>query len=389
MYLDAAASTPLSPAVLKAMRPYFRRNFGNPGSVHKEGVEARRALGEARVSVARTLLVRTEEITFTSGGTEANNLALFGVIDTYLKQGRKPESLHVLSTTLEHSSVLTCLKKLQERGVVVEYIPLKEDGLVDVDTFAKLLRKETVLVSVHYVNGEIGVIQPLRDISRAIGAYRARYSVDTPHFHTDASQAPLYLDCALEHVGVDMMTLDGQKIYGPKGIGVLIHRRSVLLAPQIVGGGQEAGLRSGTEPVPLVVGFASALREASNGRSRNVSRITKLRDVLLQSLTLKLPPFLVNGSMTSRVPNNVNISFPGIDTEYLVIRLDRRGVAASTRSACEGKETYSHVVYALSQDQARARSTLRLTLPLEISARKVRRAAKIIAQEIKILTKYS
>jgi cysteine desulfurase len=387
IYLDAAAATPLSKKAFSAMEPYLTRHFGNPGSVHEEGRLAKEAVQVARGKVARALSVRPEEITFTSGGTEANNLAILGTIQAHLRAGTSPQSLHVLTTRLEHSSVLKCFDEIKAWGVRIDYIPVDSEGIVDVTALPALLTQETVLVSVHYVNGEIGVVQPLRHIARVVGDVKTAQHISKLVFHTDASQAPLFLDCALEHVGVDMMTLDGQKMYGPKGVGILAHRRTVELKPQILGGGQENKLRSGTEPVPLIVGCAEALHRAQEHRAQNAEKVRTLRNVLHYALGRLIPHFDVNGSLEKRVPNNLNISLPGVDTEFLVVRLDTKGVAVSTRSACEGDSGKSHVVEAMTGDSARAKSTLRCTLPLDITARDIRRAARIIGAEVKILTK--
>jgi cysteine desulfurase len=367
------------------MRSCEAEHFGNPGSPHREGVVAKEALKNARESVARALSVKPEEVTFTSGGTEANNLGLLGVIDA-LRVPEHTGELHVLTTPLEHSSVLAPFRALAEAGVRVEHLAVTSEGHVDIADLKRKLKRETVLVSVNYVNGEVGTVERLRDISRVLAVHRTSLHLKTPYFHTDASQAPLYLNCVLEHLGVDLMTLDGQKIYGPKGVGALIHRHHVSLRARMLGGGQEAGLRSGTEPVALIVGFSAALTQAQGQWKEESVRVGKLRDLLLAELSAEIPHLVLNGSFEERVANNLNISLPGVDTEFLVLRLDVRGIAAATRSACEAGEGQSHVVFALSRDEVRARSALRLTLPRDIRKKEVLRAAKVIAEEVKKLT---
>lgn len=360
IYLDHAATTPVLPEVLTAMAPYWHEHFGNPGALYQEGVEAMRALLSARTTIARQLSVRAEEITFTSGGTEANNLAIFGIIAQLRAEGRAPAALHVISTKLEHSSILEPLRRLEAEGVSVSYVPVHESGLIDLAALRAALRPETVLITVHLVNNEIGVIQPLRDIARVLAEY---YPKDKrPRFHTDACQAPLYLDPSPERFGVDMLTLDGQKIGGPKGIGLLVHRHHIAFQPIMVGGGQERGMRPGTEPVPLVVGLATAIRFSAENREARVDHVSALRDRFIAQLLQRIPQAVLNGSATERIANNVNISIPGVDTEFLVIHLDKEGVAVSTKSTCLVDEPASTTVAALGRGDAHARSTLRITL---------------------------
>lgn len=387
IYLDAAATTPVRPEVLAAMDPFWRRDFGNPAALYKEGVTAQRALIRARTKIARTLYVRAEEITFTSGGTEANNLAIMGVVTSHLKRGRKPETLHVITTKLEHSSILACVEELERIGVRVTYAPVKSDGRVDLQAFEAMLTPETVLVSVHLVNNEIGVIQPLRDVARRIAAYKALHPDAAITLHTDASQAPLFLDCSPERLGVNLLTLDGQKVYGPKGIGFLFHQRKISLEPIIRGGGQEGGLRSGTEPLPLIVGLAEALVIAAKEREATSARIQLLRDRFVEDLRARIPQMLINGGMVDRIPNNVNISIPAINTEFLTIHLDKAGIAVATKSACLRDEPGSLVVSSLGYDAARSESTLRLTLGLYTTGEELERAAETIGRIVVQLDK--
>lgn len=360
IYLDAAATTPVRPEVVAAMAPYWSEQFGNPGASYQEGLEASRTLSDARTRAARALSVRAEEITFTSGGTEANNMAIFGTVKRRIKDGAAPASLHLISTVIEHSSILESLKELEVAGVAVTYLPVNGDGIIDLSALKHALRPETVLITVHLVNNEIGVIQPLRDIARAALEYYGKGK--QPYLHTDACQAPLFLNVSPERLGVDMLTLDGQKMYGPKGIGLLVHRRHVRLAPSIVGGGQERGLRSGTEPLSLIMGGVVALEYAIRERERTASRVRALRDRFLQELRKRVPQVHVNGSLEERSPNNINVSLPGIDTELLVLYLDKEGIAVSTRSTCLRDEPASYTVAALEKGSAYAQSTLRITL---------------------------
>lgn len=282
--MDYASTTPLDSRVLKAMLPYFGKKFGNPSSIHAEGVEAKKVLESARKSVGLILNARAAEIIFTGGGTESNNLAIFGTVRALEKTGVSISKMHFVTTAIEHSSVLECFRELESRGAKVSYAEVKENGIVDPTTIVGLLRPETVLVSVGYVNNEIGTIQPITKIRKLIKDFRNGRIQDFPNekqypvFHSDASQAPLYLDCSVERLGVDLLTLDGHKMYGPKGVGVLYVRRSVTLAPVLFGGGQERGLRSTTENLPLVVGFAKAFEIAAVSREKESARLAQLRD---------------------------------------------------------------------------------------------------------------
>ena len=359
IYLDYAGATPVLPEVFRAMAPYWSEKFGNPGALYAEGVIAARALDAARVECARALSVQEAEITFTSGGTESNNLAVYGVLKQKMRE-MPGGTFHVISTAIEHSSILQPLSELEQKGVRVTYIPVCSDGLIDLVALKAALTQETVLVTVHLVNSEIGVIQPLRDIARLLDETYGKEK--RPTLHSDAAQAPLYLDVSLERLGVDTLTLDGQKMGGPKGVGILVHRKHIPLCSIIGGGGQERGLRSGTEPIPLVVGFATALSAAVRGREERARRVKELRDRFLNELSQRLPQAVLNGSATERIANNVNVSIPGIDTEFLVLRLDHEGIAVSTKSTCLSDEVASSVVTALGKGEEAARSTLRITL---------------------------
>jgi len=396
IYMDYASTTPLGPQVLKAMLPYFREKFGNPSSIHAEGVEAKKVLESARKSVGLILNARAAEIIFTGGGTESNNLAIFGAVsrfDLFPDSRSNLERPHIVTTSIEHSSVLEPIRELERRGARVTYVPVELNGIVDPKKIAAALRPETVLVSVGYANNEIGTIQPIREISKIIRTHNFqtfKLSNFKTHFHSDASQAPLYLDCSVEKLGVDLLTLDGHKMYGPKGVGALYVRRGVKLAPIFYGGGQERGLRSTTENLPLIVGFAKALEMAAVSREKESARLTKLRDLchshILQNVGMT--KVIINGDMKERLPNNINISIPKLDpavdfgktisekshtsratkihygasTEFTLLQLDAAGIACSTKSSCLGSEGGSYVVRALGGSAASAQSTLRFTL---------------------------
>ena len=382
IYLDHAAATPVRPAVLKAMLRYWSRDYGNPGAIHKEGVMADRAVDEARSVIARTLRVRADNIAFTSGGTESNNLWLQGSVQAMQEAGVPYEEIEIISTKLEHPSILETLAELQKLGCQVIYAPVDSDGLLKIAEFEKLLSPKTRLVTLAYANSEIGVVTDLNRVGRLIRAYEKKQDI-TIHFHTDASQAPLWLPCALDALGVDAMTLDAGKFCGPKGGGVLAHRDQVSLKPISHGGGQEDGLRPGTENVPVIIGTAKALEIAQDEWQKRSQKVTKLRDYLISELT-SISGVVLNGSGEERIANNVNVSIPGLDSEYLVVVLDTASVAASTKSACSGKSSSgSYVVSAISSDASRANSTLRLTLGENTTKSELKKAINLIKTHIR------
>ncbi len=378
IHLDYASATPLHPEVYAAMKPYMDGMWANPSALYREGVAARTVIDDSREKLARTLNVRPSDVTFTSGGTEANNLALIGVIEAQRAQGRAYADMEIIATRIEHPSIMETLAYLARCGVIVTYVSVDAEGLVDIHALETLLNTKTVLVTCAYVNSEIGVVQEVKKITRMVRKWNETHGVRVL-VHTDASQAPLWLPCALDMLGVDMMTLDAGKCNGPKGVGVLVHRQWVALAPAAFGGGQEVGLRSGTESLPLIVGCVTALVRAQEGWQSRSERVTILRDRLVTLLTTAIPSVILNGSPTARVANNVNISIPGLDTEYAVIWLDSKGIAASTRSACGAQgNTGSHVVREMTHDEPRATSTLRFTLSETTTEKEITTAVQVL-----------
>ncbi len=382
IYLDHAAATPVLPEVLRIMKPYWNLHYGNPSSISKEGAIAREAVERARADVARTLRVRAENVTFTSGGTESNNLALFGAVKAITDAGVKESEVEIISTRVEHPSILRSLEHLEKTGCAVKYISVGEEGLISRQELEKLLSPKTRIVSVAYANSETGVVQDLGNIGRAIRAYEKKNNLKII-FHTDASQAPLWLPCALDALSIDMMTQDAGKCGGPKGIGVLVHRGQTKLSPILYGGSQEDNLRPGTENVPLIVGCAKAIETAQKGFEHRATKVARLRDEFIKELeTIK--GVVLNGSRTHRLANNVNISIPGIDTEYAVVVLDKGGVACSTKSACSGSDGgRSAVVYEMTKDEGRANSTIRFSLGEKTTRRHLSEAVRLLREHIK------
>jgi len=363
VYLDYASATPVAPEVLVAMLPYFTEDFGNAGAIHQEGARAKRALHDARARVAHTLGIKPEGVVFTSGGTESNNLAIAGAVEQLVSNGRTYESIEIISTKLEHPATLNTLEALEKRGVSVVYAPVTEEGHIDMKELPTLLNKKTALVTIAYINSEVGTITRSREVRRVLD----RQQTATGNhilLHLDAAQAPLWLRCELSRLGADLLSLDAGKFCGPKGCGILARQKNVELMPIFYGGGQEAGLRPGTEPLPLVVGTALALELAQSGREERATHVAVLRNYFFIEIKKQIPVAIVNGAAgEARSPNNVHISIPGLDAEYAVVVLDTAGISASTKSACSSKGGgASAVVSAMTNDHARASSTLRFTL---------------------------
>lgn len=372
IYLDYAAATPLDKRVLKAMLPYLQEEFGNPSSLHGYGVRARRALEAARADVARVLASRPGEIVFTSGATESVNLAIHGVV-------RAAGGGHVVTAATEHAAVLEAVKV---SGAEITYVPVDEHGRIRTQDVMSSVRPNTRLVTLMYANNETGVISPIADIGRAIMRYRAEHGTRYPYFHTDATQAAGTLSLNTEQLHVDLLTLSGGKMYGPKGSGVLFVRKDISLAPLVVGGRQEHALRAGTENVANAVGLAEAFKIADAARESESVRLTKLRDRFLRGLLKAIPESTVNGDRVNRLPNNVNFAIPGIDGEELVIRLDAKGIAASTASSCKGGGEMSHVLRAMGKSDESIRGSVRLTLGRQTKSRHIAEALRIIPEVV-------
>lgn len=358
IYLDHAATTPVDPEVFEKMKPYFLETYGNPSSIYTFAQKARQAIDEARETVANILHVHPKEIIFTGSGTESNNLAMLGFAEGYQKYGR-----HIIASKIEHDSILEPLKYLQEKGFEVTLVDVGEDGIVDPKDIQKALRKDTILVSVMHANNEIGTIQPIAEISEIIKKFREENKTSYPIFHTDACQSAGYLDISISHLGVDSLTLNAGKIYGPKGVGVLYVRKGLHLVPQIRGGGQEYRIRAGTENVAGIVGLASALKIVQAEKEEIHKKLIPLRDMLIDGIREKIPNTKLNGDRMRRLPNNVNISFRGLEGEAILLRLDMIDIAASAGSACtSGSLEPSHVIQALGLSPEWTHSALRLTL---------------------------
>ena len=361
IYLDHAATAPLDARVREMMLPYLGEVFGNPSSLHSSGRKAKEALDDARGEVAKILNCRASEIIFTSGGTEADNLAILGVYRAYKEKGNR-----IVTTTIEHHAVLNPAEHLAKKeGAELILIKVDRDGLVDPANIIAQLTDKTLLVSVMYANNEIGTIEPVAEIGKAIAEWKktnGRKPIDPPFFHTDACQAAGALPLDVKALGCDLLTLNGSKIYGPKGIGVLYIRNGIHPEPLVYGGGQEWGLRSGTENVAGAVGLAKALALAQSERETENKRLIALRDKLIAGL-LKIPKTRLNGHPTKRLPNNANVSILDIEGEAMILYLDEAGFRASTGSACTSASlSPSHVISAIGLPYEAAHGSLRFTL---------------------------
>jgi cysteine desulfurase len=354
LYADAAASTPLS-ARAKAELVRLLDMYGNPGGLHKEAVAAKQALDDARRRIAHTLECRVEELVVTGSGTEANNLAMLGLLRPIL---RERGEVHAITTSIEHSSILEPLHALEDEGGFITALGVNEEGRIDIDELLGSINEHTVLVSVQLINSEIGTIQDIRAVAKALRAQEKKI-----YLHCDASQAPLWQNITVERLGVDLMTIDGQKVMGPKGVGVLYIRKGTPVESVVYGGGQEHGLRAGTENVPLVGAFAVALEDAQKGAAENTKRTSAVRDYLWQHIQKSIPDARLNGATGERrVANNINVSVPGLDAEMGVIAMDALGVAVSTRSACDiGDQEPSHVIRAIGTPTELQKTAIRIT----------------------------
>jgi cysteine desulfurase len=351
IYLDYAATTPVHPDVLQAMLPYFTESFGNPSSIHSYGQESKEAIEKARIQVAELIGARSEEIIFTSGGTEADNYALQGICLANRNKGN-----HIITTATEHHAVLETCKFLEKSGCDVNYLPVDKYGMVDPDSIRQAIKPQTVLISIMHANNEVGTIQPVAEAGRI--AHEAGV-----YFHTDAVQTVGHIPADVNGLGADLMSISAHKLYGPKGIGAFYVRKGVKLSPFIHGGGQEKGRRSGTENVAGIVGLGKAAEIAHREMAEEAARLTGLRDMFIAYLQQRIDDTYLNGHPVQRLPNNVNVSIKYIEGESILLNLDMKGICASTGSACSsGNLEPSHVLLSMGCSHEHAHGSLRFTL---------------------------
>ncbi|MDQ3835800.1 MAG: cysteine desulfurase [Thermoproteota archaeon] len=382
IYLDTAASTPVADEVIAEMLPYLKERYGNPSSIHKFGRETTRAINVARKRVGEMIGASSpHEITFTSGGTEANNLALKGAA-MYLKS-KTPEKNRIITSSIEHEAVLEPCKDLEDQGFVITLLPVTGDGFVRPSDLRNVISENIALVSIMYANNEVGSIQPVKELVEI--AHRSGAL-----FHTDAIQAAGKLPLNVRNLGVDMMSLSSHKINGPKGVGALYIKSNTKISPIIHGGGQEWYLRSGTENVPGIVGFGKACELASKRMKQYQDYVTGLRNYVVDRVLKEIPRSRLNGLRTERVANNAHFTFFGINGEDLIIKLDENGIAASTGSACSvKKQKPSHVLKAMGFSYEEITGSLRLSLGMPNTRDEVDRAVDILSSIIKELRELS
>ena len=351
IYLDNAASTAVHPEVVKEMLPYFDVQYGNPSSIHQFGRKAKNAVQKARKQVAALIGAEPNEILFTSGGTESNNTILDGV----LKSSGEPDPEHIITSSIEHEAILQPCKDFEKAGIKITYLPVDEYGIVDPDYIANSINSHTVLVSIMFANNEVGTIQPIKEISEICKKYQIP-------LHTDAVQAVGKVPINVKDLGVDALSISSHKINGPKGIGALFIKKGLMVNPQILGGGQENGMRSGTENVASIVGFGKACEIAKDKLSDNISHFHSLYSLILTKTIKEITHVKLNGHPEKRIFNNIHLTFMGINGEDLIIKLDEHGIAASTGSACSvHTQKASHVLKAMGFNHEQITGSLRLS----------------------------
>ncbi len=392
IYFDYAATTPVDEEVLKAMLPYFNKKFGNASSIHSFGQEAIAAIDKAREKIAKLFSCDFSEIIFTGSATESNNLAIKGLIKSQVSN-LKSQKFHIISTKIEHESVLEPLKELEKSGHEVTYLSVDKEGLIKISDLEKSIKDNTILISIIYANNEIGTIQPIKEIGKVLEKINKKRlaslkrersgqenGLSRIYFHTDAVQAINYLECRPDWLKVDLLTFSGHKIYGPKGIGGLYVRKNSPLSPIIPGGGQEFGLRSGTENVPYIVGLAKAVEMVFKNREKRFQCILDLRNQLWKNIIKYNKGTKLNGFLTNRLPNNLNIRFTGLSNETLIVALDQAGIAVSAGSACSSRAlAASHVLTAIGLNPKQAMESIRITLGKNTTKEEIKKAAEIIS----------
>ena len=351
IYLDNAASTAVHPDVVKEMLPYFDVQYGNPSSIHQFGRKARKAIQKARKQVAALIGAESNEILFTSGGTESNNTILDGV----LKSSGEPDPERIITSSIEHEAVLQPCKEFENVGIKITYLPVDEHGIVNPDEITNSINSHTVLVSIMFANNEVGTIQPIKEISEICKKYQIP-------LHTDAVQAVGKIPINVKDLGVDALSISSHKINGPKGIGALFIKKGLTVTPQILGGGQENGMRSGTENVASIVGFGKACEIAKDKLSDNISHFHSLYSLMLTKTIKEITHVKLNGHPEKRIFNNIHLTFMGVNGEDLIIKLDEHGIAASTGSACSvHTQKASHVLQAMGFNHEQITGSLRLS----------------------------
>jgi len=377
IYLDNAASTVVHPAVVKEMLPYFDTQYGNPSSIHRFGRKTKNAIEKARKQVAALIGAEPSEITFTSGGTESNNTIFYGC------PSAKSELSHIITSSIEHDAVLEPVREFEKNGVRVTYLPVDEHGIVNIDDITSSINPETVIVSIMFANNEVGTIQPIKEISKICNKYQIP-------LHTDAVQAVGKVPIDVKELGVDALSISSHKINGPKGVGALFIKKKLIITPNILGGGQENGLRSGTENVASIVGFGKACEIAKERLDKNISHFKKLHNSMLSKVTKEISHVKLNGHPEKRIFNNIHLTFLGVNGEDLIIKLDEHGIAASTGSACSiHTQKESHVLQAMGFNHEQITGSLRLSFGYMNTLNEVNETVEVLKKVISELRSVS
>lgn len=372
IYLDNAASTQIHEDVLDSMLPYLKEQYGNPSSIHRYGRLAHKAIEKARKQIASLINAEPSEILITSGGTESNNTALMGI-------SMKTPSRQIITSSIEHDAILEPCKKLTQNGFEVLYLPVDKFGMVDSSELKNFISEKTCLVSVMFGNNEVGTIQPITELTKICHEHKIP-------FHTDAVQVVGKIPIDVKELDIDLLSISSHKLYGPKGIGALYIKKGIDINPVILGGGQENGLRSGTENVPNIVGFGKACEIAKNNLQENVSHMKKLRDSLVANVLNEIPEVTLNGHPKSRLPNNAHFTFLGVNGEDLIIKLDEYSIAASTGSACSvNTQKASHVLQAMGFSHEQITGSLRLTVGIFNEQKEIDQTVSVLKKVVKEL----
>ena len=373
IYLDNAASTAVHPEVVKEMLPYFDVQYGNPSSIHQFGRKAKNAIQKARKQVAALVGAEPDEILFTSGGTESNNTILYGIPKL---QGSHLDQNHIITSSIEHEAILQPCKEFENIGIKITYLPIDEHGIVDPDDIANSINLHTVLVSIMLANNEVGTIQPIKEISEICKKYQIP-------LHTDAVQAVGKMPINVKELGVDALSVSSHKINGPKGIGALFIKKGLRIDPQILGGGQENGMRSGTENVASIVGFGKACEIAKERLNENISHLQTLHSSMLSRIAKEIPHVKLNGHPKKRIFNNIHLTFLGVNGEDLIIKLDEHGIAASTGSACSvHTQKASHVLKAMGFNHEQITGSLRISFGYANTLDEINQAVEVLKKVV-------
>jgi len=372
IYFDNAASTAVHPEVVKEMLPYFDVQYGNPSSIHQFGRKTKNAIEKARKQVAALIGAEPDEITFTSGGTESNNTIFYGI----KFQGAKFELSHIITSSIEHDAVLEPIREFEKNGCQVTYLPVDEHGIVNSDDITNSITPQTVMVSIMFANNEVGTIQPIKEISKICNKYQIP-------LHTDAVQAVGKIPINVEELGVDALSISSHKINGPKGVGALFIKKGLTIAPEILGGGQENGMRSGTENVASIVGFGKACEIAKEKLNENISHFQTLHSSMLSRVVKEISHVKLNGHTEKRIFNNIHLTFLGVNGEDLIIKLDEHGIAASTGSACSvHTQKASHVLKAMDFNHEQITGSLRISFGYMNTLDEVEQAVEILKKVV-------